>query len=99
MNPIFSPFADLQRFGPASLGDVIHVRPEDYRTGRGPLLLRVTYVGETQVERDGVWRHLYGVQLRVDETAVKARWVLVRVTTLHTTAVPSQRLPDSHDQP
>ena len=85
------PWAQVSRGNAVCVGDTIYVRTGDYRTGRGPLLLRVTRLGETQVERDGVWRHLYGVQLRVDGEAIKERWVLVRLKAPHGRRPPFQR--------
>ena len=85
------PWSYLRRGKPVAVGDVIHVRADDYRTGRGPLVLRVTRLGEIQQERDVHWRHVYGVQLRADGEAVKNRWVLVRVEALQDRHAPQQR--------
>ena len=63
------------------IGDVIEVNDDrDYRFGIGPLLLRVTMLGQ-QRTADGEWLDLEGLELRHDGSQIsqRPRSVSVRV--------------------
>ncbi|NES17284.1 MULTISPECIES: hypothetical protein [Micromonospora] len=53
------------------IGDVIEVDDRDYRYGTGPLILRVTRIGQRQRAADGEWLDLEGLELRPDGTQIR----------------------------
>ena len=64
------------------IGDVIEIGSDrDYRYGIGPLILRVTRIGQGQREADCDWLDLEGLQLRQDGTqfSQQPRPISVRV--------------------
>lgn len=63
------------------LGDVIEVDDRNYRFGIGPLILRVTMLGDPKRATDGEWLELEGLELRRDGTQIseQPRPVSVRV--------------------
>jgi hypothetical protein len=67
---------------PVAAGDVLQLRDEDYRYGRGPLTLRVSAVHTVQRLADGPWVFLRGTELAPDGRELAQRDVLVRVAAL-----------------
>jgi hypothetical protein len=65
-------------------GDVIRLEEPDYLYGIGPLLLRITAVGNLHREPDGFWLSLRGSPLHPDgrETGQPERYALVRLTAI-----------------
>jgi hypothetical protein len=63
------------------LGDVIEVDDRNYRFGIGPLILRVTMLGDPKRAADGEWLDLEGLELRRDGSQIsqQPRPVSVRV--------------------
>jgi hypothetical protein len=63
------------------IGDVITADETDYRYGTGPLILRVTQIGQRVSDPDGEWVDLEGLELRQDGTQIsqRPRPVCVRV--------------------
>ncbi|WP_213455258.1 hypothetical protein [Rhizomonospora bruguierae] len=64
------------------IGDVIEVDDRDYRYGIGPLILRLTRIGQRQHTADDAWLDLEGLELRRDGTQIcqQPRPVSVRVS-------------------
>jgi hypothetical protein len=52
------------------LGDVIEVDDRNYRFGIGPLILRVTTLGQRKRAADGEWLDLEGLELRRDGSQI-----------------------------
>jgi hypothetical protein len=67
-----------------SIGDVIEVGDRDYKFGAGPLILRVTRVGDRMLAADGEWLDLEGFELRVDgsQLAPHPRQAAVRLSAI-----------------
>ena len=65
---------------PASVaaGDVVHIDEGDYMYGTGPLVLRVTAVGEPQQVNGERWLHLRGHQRFHTGVDTPERFALVR---------------------
>jgi hypothetical protein len=66
---------------PPKPGDVIRVEEPDYMYGVGPLILRVTAVGNVAQLTDGPWIDLLGIPLRTDGSQLRAepRFATIRV--------------------
>ena len=64
------------------VGDVLHLRDEDYRYGSGHLVLRVLVVHDVRRLPDGLWIFLRGMEIGRDGRDVEQRDVLVRVGAL-----------------
>jgi hypothetical protein len=67
---------------PVRAGDVVRLQDEDYRYGRGPLVVRVLAIHNVQKFPDGIWVFLRGMQLRSDGSEVGERDVLVSMVAL-----------------
>jgi hypothetical protein len=67
------------------VGDTIRAAEPEYLYGTGPLVLRVTKVGQVQRLNDGDWLEVEGYELRGDgapQVAGRPRHVFVRVAAL-----------------
>ena len=65
-----------------TVGDVLHLRDQDYRYGTGHLILRVTALHHVRRCADGPWVFLRGTALAADGTELDQRDVLVSVAAL-----------------
>ena len=67
---------------PVEVGDVLHLRDEDYRYGRGRLVLRVLAVHDVRRFPDGLWVFVSGTEIGRGGRETEQRDVLVRVAAL-----------------
>lgn len=65
------------------VGDIVRAKEPNYRYGEGPLLLRVTAVGPSQHEPDGVWQEVRGHQIGWNgHIEVSERYAWVRLAAI-----------------
>jgi hypothetical protein len=63
-----------------NVGDVLRLAERDYRYGTGPLLLRITAIGVTRQESNGLWLEVRGHEVRWNgEADPRERHALVRL--------------------
>src|SRR2546430_17683657 len=74
MNPPQRPHQPLV---PVNIGDILNLRDDEYRYGRGPLALRVLDIHSVRRLPDGPWVFLRGMRLDARGRDVEQRDVLV----------------------